>query len=363
MSEKIGIMGKCSMERPAWTICFVLIWILVAPGLLLTHYSVGQLIPAISDLPTNVITGFNAVFRFAYMEQDAKDIQASCTTVLTKCQVLSPNTTCPNSVLYPAVTAPGQNVEVDTNISKAAILKSFDNSLSVVKRVTKDKYFGTPGLNETAAQLDQLTKYMGEIDPVMKCAVAVPVYCNLFNSANEIVKGMGTVNAEIDKFKKSDMIERWDENKSLLVVLHGLPYILVAGMLFFSLFWLRGGVCCCCRGGTKTGFCLFFYVLLWLLSFTIYFIVCAAGAAIKYGADRINVPILKGNPTLKDAIDHIQTQYPEFWGVVFEDLAAGLDLLLSSAFWFVIAALLIALYSSCLCCCCPYRKPADKESS
>jgi len=350
-------MAKC--ERPCWTVCFVLIWLVAGPGLLLTHVSVGKLIPAISDLPSNLIEGFDAVFKFAYMEKDAKDIKSSATVVLTQCAVATPAETCLDSTQYPNQELPSQSETVNTTASKANITQSFNNSLQVVERVAKDKYLGTEGLNETVTNLNTLQEYMRQINTSMKCYVAVPVFCNLFNAANGIVDGMAQVNTEIDKFKKSDIVTRWDEYSSLLVALHGLPYILVMGMLLFSLFWLRGGVCCCCRGGTRTGFCLIFYVLLWLVSFVIYLVVGAVGVTIKYGSDRINVPVLKGNPTLKDAIEHLQTDYPEFWAVVFEDLEKGLDLLLSSSFFFIVAALLIALYSACLCCCRPYRPKED----
>jgi len=324
----------------------------VVPGILLTHISVGKLVPAISDLPTNVVTGFDAVFRFGFMEQDAKDIKASCSTVLAKCNVSTD--TCGNTSSYPGQPTQSVPPNISANDAKYNISKSFDNSLAVVKRIAEDKYFGTPGLQDTVTNLNKLTAEMAKIDATMPCFAAVPVFCELHSTGDAIVDGMGQVNAEIDKFKKSDIVDRWEEYSALLTALHCLPYILVIGMMCFTFYWCRGGVCCCCKGGTKTGFCLILYVLFWLLSFVIYFVVCAAGSTIKFASDRIEIPVLEGKPSLKDAIEHIQTNYPEFWSVVFEDLEEGLDLLLNSSFFFVVAALLIALYSMCVCCCRPY---------
>lgn len=256
-----------------------------------------------------------------------------------------------------------RQAEINTTTQKQAIVRDFGNSLSTVKKIANDKYFGTEQLSDTANSLDNMTSRINEINPVMKCYQAVPVFCGIYESADAIVNGMGVVTKEIDAFKNSDIVKRWDDNKGNLMILHALPWLLVIGLVFFSIFWLKGGVCCCCRGGTCTGFFLIFYALLWLLSFIIYFIIGVIGLLLKYAANKVEVPILKGKPTLEEAIAHIKVNYSEFWNVVFADLEDGLSLLLDSACFFTVAALLIMLYSLFLCCCCPYRKKADAAAS
>jgi len=338
---------------------FIFIWGLIVPGTLLTHASIAKIIPPISDLPANLIKGFDVVFRFSFMEKDAMSIKTESETVLSKCEVAAPATICLDNSLYPLQTTPAQQKDVDTTNEKTAIMGFFDNSLGVVKKIANDKYLGTEDLANTATQLNNMTSQIAKVDSTMKCYMAVPVFCGLWMSGDALVNGMDQVNKAIDGFKSSDIVTQWNERKSILTFMHALPWLLIIGMLFFTLFWCKGGVCCCCRGGTKTGFGLIFFALFWLLSFVIYLVVCAIGLGIKYMADRLEVPILKGKPSLADTIDHIQVTYPAFWDTVFADLEAGLDLLLNSSFFFIGAALLILIYSLTLCCCCPYRKKGD----
>merc|ERR1711976_105903 len=123
------------------------------------------------------------------------------------------------------------------------------------------------------------------------------------------------------------MGKQWGDHESKLMGLHALPYIMVLSLVFFTCFWMRGAVCCCCREGTIAGLALIPYVLLWLTSFVIYLIVFAIGTSIKYVADKIPVPGLKTEPSLKDAISHLDTKFPEFWNLCFAEMGDGLDLL------------------------------------
>jgi len=229
-----------------------------------------------------------------------------------------------------------------------------------VSKVVNDKYFGIDDLKPTANSLNKIVEDMSKLNDTMKCAASTPLFCSIYTSSEGIVAGMSTVNRAIDTFKTSDIVEKWDDYHKFLILLHGLPYIIVVALLFFTCFWMKGGVCCCCKGGTFATLALIPFTLFWLLSLVIYAIVCVIGVVVKYSSDRIDVPVLKGNPNLKQAIEHIQTAYPEFWQLVFADLSNGLDLLLKASFFFVIACLIIALYSCCECLCCPYRK-ASKE--
>jgi len=360
-----------ALQRPVWTICFFVIWILVIPGVLLTHISVGKLIPVLSDLPDNVIKGFDEVFKFAYLEQDSLNLQTTCSTALTQCNNINAATVCPASqyVNYLQVTA-NLNVlntqSIQTVQPKAAINALFANSLAIVDKVANDKYFGTDDLQNTATQLNSITAEIARIEePTMSCITAVPVFCEIYNNAGQIVSGMAQVTKAIDEFRNADIVQRWDDHKSFLTALHGMPYIMVMALLLFSFFWLRGGVCCCCRGGTKSScFALIPFALFWLVAFVIYLVVFIVGTVIKYHKNEIHVgDALKGNPTLEEAIDHIKTEYPEFWKTVFADMVDPLDLLLSSSYFFVIVAVLIIFYAFLECCCMPYRKSEEEAAA
>jgi len=198
----------------------------------------------------------------------------------------------------------------------------------------------------------------------MKCYAAIPTFCNIWTSSDGLVQGMAQVNKALDAFKTSDIIKQWDDNKSMLTILHALPYFLVIAIAFFACFWCKGGVCCCCRGGSTIGsLALIPSMIFWLAAFVIYTIVMATGIVIKFMSDKIEVPVLQGKPTLDLAIAHIQNNYSEFWNVVFLDMAEALDMLLLASYFFVAACLLHSLYSCCEMCCCPYRDKAEKADA
>jgi len=351
-------MAKC--VRPAWTCFFFFVWLLVLPGILLTHIGVGKLIPAIEDLPDNIIKGFDVVFQFAGMERDSKKVKASSEVVLKTCSTsFNASKTCPTN---PQPNCQTNTKSVNTSAAMDDIYKAFNTSLTVVQKIANDQYFGTKDLANTAKNLNKMTADFAKVQPSMRCCAAIPTFCAIWSAGEEIVAGTTEVTKAINQFKESDIITRWDKNKNMLIVMHAIPYFMVIAMLAFTFFWWKGGVCCCCKGGTKCGtLVLIPYILFWLVSFILYAVICIVGIGIKYASDKIDVPGLKGNPTLADAIAHIQDYYPKFWDVVFADLEEGLDGMFTASMFFTVAAVLIAVYSCCECCCCPYRSK-DGES-
>jgi len=318
------------MQRPCWTIAFGIICVLVVPGAVLTHMSVTKLTPSISDLPQNIVKGFEEVFKFAHLKQDSASVKASSAAVLKECAIVDAVVTCPNVKADPTNTIYQNNVS--TIIAKSAIQKAFTNSLSVVSKIANDRYMGTADLKNIADSLNKITAEMAKIAPSMKCYVAIPTFCGIYTSADGIVTGIAEVDKAINAFKTSDAVKKFEDNKTLLTLLHALPYFMVIALLFFAIFWWRGGVCCCCRGGTKCGtFALIPSILFWLVSFVIYTVVLAAGIMVKLMADKIPVPVLKGEPNLDVAINHIKTNFPEFWNAVFQDMEDSLDKPVESA--------------------------------
>jgi len=343
------------MQRPAWTLCFCFVWILVVPGVVLTHFSLVKLIPHISDLPQNIVQGFDETFKFAYLEKDSKTVEKAASDALNLCGV-NAAAECSNQASISYVPADKTS---DTTAEKATIVAAFQTSLDIVMKVADDKYLGIDDLKPTANALNEIVSNLTKLEGVMECVASTKVYCSIYDSAGQIVEGMATVTEALDTFKNSDIVKRWSDHEDQMNALHALPYIMVLSLVFLTCFWWRGAVCCCCRGGTIAGLALIPFALLWLTSFVIYLIIFAVGVSIKYFADKIPVPVLRGEPTLEQAIEHLETQYTAFWDLVFADMSDGLGLLLDASAFFVAVALIVGLYSTCLCCCCPYRAKAD----
>jgi hypothetical protein len=341
--------------------CFAVIWILVIPGAILTHMSVSKLIPRVKDLPDNIVKGFDEVFKFAYLAKDSADVKTAAEGAVQLCGIINAATTCSNPNVNPSSAA--QQVTRNVASAKAAIAQAFATSLSVVSEIANDKYFGTADLKLTADNLNKITTELNKISDTMKCYEVIPTFCGIYVSADGITGGIATVNKAITSFKDNEMVEKFKDNTGLLTFLHALPYFMVLSLIFFAIFWWRGGVCCCCRGGTVCGtMALLPSILLWLVSFVIFIVVLAGGIGVKYAGNHIEIPVLNSKPTLDDAIDHIQNQYPAFWNLVFADFVDALELLLYASYFFVAASLLQALYTCCEFSCCPYRGKAEGGS-
>jgi len=322
----------------------------------LTHVALVKLIPSIEDLPGNLILGLDQTFKFAYLEADSKLVGDASEQAINKCG-FNP-VRCKNE----DVKGKGSNTKYNVATQRDAIVGAFDRSLTTIRRVTNDKYFGTEELDATAKELKKMTGKLTDLKAEMTCYEIIPAFCTMYSSSDLIVEGMSSVTDALDKFRNSDIVTRWDENKSLLQALHALPYFMVLGLCAFTLFWYKGGVCCCCEGGTKWGVCNIPFILLWLVSFILYVIVFAVGTALRFLAKDIEVSVLRGNPSLEETVEHFETKFSEFWNVVFADMIDGLAVLYMSSTFFTVVALLILLYSGCLCCCCPYRSKEPKAA-
>lgn len=341
-----------AMQRPAWTICFFLCCALIVPGAILTHIALVESIPWLEDLPENIDKGLQDVFKFAEFKFDTSKVVEAAEIAVGICN-LNATEVCPPKQYPPLYT------QANTSSQRREIINRLNSSLVRVSRVAHDKYFGVTELQPTANDLDEITQEFQKTEDVMPCSAAVPVYCEIHTAANDIITGYDDVDAALNRFSSGEIIDDWEEYAPYLEVMHSMPYILVVGVMFFYCFWMRGGVCCCCEGGTLCGFVLIFYAIFWLLCFILYFVICVVGISVKYFADRYEVTVFDGNPTVDEVLDHIQTKFPEFWNVVFADMEDGLSTLLTASFFMVAASLLIVFYSCCECCCCPYRGAKD----
>merc|ERR1712048_1037683 len=179
----------------------------------------------------------------------------------------------------------------------------------------------------------------------------------------EISKGSDKVDAEIDKFCDTDEMKQWNNYSEYLVFMYAFPYVFVLAMSLFTLFWWKDAACVRC-GGSCTG-CVFLslFTFLWLIFLVISFIVCAAGYYIRNRTDEIPINnVFKESVSLKEILDHVQTEYPEFWSMVFANLVEGLEKLNQACIIFVVTCLVAMFYGFSLCLCRPYTDTRKSES-
>jgi len=331
------------MQRPAWTIALIAVWLLILPGLILTHYALVSLLPSIQNLPENVVVGIEETLRLSYLKSDSEKIKTASTDALGKC----------NAVPVADCNYNTQTNSADVNVKNEldTIRGAFDDSLTVVQKFANDPYFGVPDMQETADSLNDISNDMKNLPDEMKCYESNVVFCKMHSSADDIVDGMSQVNEALDQFKNSDLLALFVQYSDYLVILHAFPYILVLGMLCLTFFWSRSHKGCC-----PHGLCYIPFILFWLVNFAFYLVVAAVGVLTQSSAKHIEISTLKNKPTIEEFLTHIQTEFKDFWDVVFLDMMDGLQLLLSASFFYVAVALLIILYSFCLCCCRPYKE-------
>jgi hypothetical protein len=327
----------------------------------MTHIAIGKLVTPVKDLPDNIVEGFDSVFKFAQLESNSMDLKSISKVAMAKCNNYNPDLLgCPSG----SYTGVGSSTSVNTASEKSQIVAIFESTLSTVQKVANDKYFGVAELQPTAYSLNEILTEVNSIGASMQCGAVVPSYCEIWMNADSIVTGMGQVNDAINKFKNGDETKAYKDNVGFFTFLHCLPYFTVIGMVFLTFFHWKGGVCCCCSGGSKCAcLALIPFFLFWLVSFVIFLVIFVTGWLVKNFSDRVIVHELNGSPNLDQAIDHIQTQYPDFWNLVFADLESALKVLFTAGFFFTIVNIVIAIYSSCQCCCRPFKKEEDLVAS
>merc|ERR1712048_815493 len=135
----------------------------------------------------------------------------------------------------------------------------------------------------------------------------------------------------------TEEIQAWQQYGENLKYMHLFPYVFVLAIIFFSLFWWKDAACCCC-GGSVTG-CVFLmlFSILYLAFFGFAAVICVMGYMVRTQADKIPINgVFAKDVSLKEILDHVQTNYPAFWTTVFADLVDGLELLIqpvSSLYW------------------------------
>merc|ERR1712224_1053096 len=178
--RQFKLVSTMGMQRPAWTICFCFVWILIVPGVVLTHFSLVKLLPHISDLPQNIVQGFDETFKFAYLEQDSKTVEKAASDALGLCGVNAADV-CPTQA-YPSSYVPAGRTS-DTTAEKAKIVAAFQTSLSIVQKVANDKYLGIDDLKPTANALTKIVNDLEQLKGEMECRNSTVVYCSIYDSA------------------------------------------------------------------------------------------------------------------------------------------------------------------------------------
>jgi len=345
------------MKRPAWTLCFGVVWLLLLIAVIMMHAALGKVNPAIQDFPANLVKGFMEVFGFNDLQALARSVETQSTGALNMCSFTPSTTACGLYNPTAECQLPAGQQTVDTSTYKNAIVAAFANGLKKIETVGNDKYFGTPDLASAAGNIGTIETEMDKIPAgSTQCCVVVPVYCEIYKSAETLDSSYNSIKAEIDKLTTGDAIDSFNKGAENLKYLHILPWILVLSTVFFGCMWFKNGACCCCSNGSFMWCCLVSVpqAITWLLAFILMTIFTGIGFAFGPVVLNTELPDFKGNPTVGTLLDHIQAAFPRFWEIVFEELVSGLDTFRTASTIFVVICMIIVVYSCCFCCCRPY---------
>lgn len=333
-----------SLGRGICTSFCVVAWLLVLFGTITTHFAVRSVIGPVKDLPQSLHKGFYEELRFDDLKKDSEKVKSAAFTALATCGVAPSQ----------CGSLPSTAAQADTSVQRAEIQGAFANSLAIIEKVANDPYFGIDKLNSTAADLRKISDQLDSLDTT-QCAVTNEGYCNIYSAADGLVAETQEATGAIDQLIDSDEAKYFENNTDRLVLMHLLPYPLVLSMLFFTCFWKKDAACCCCGGSLGGCILLLLQVAFWLVSLVPSMIIVVIAWSFKFGQDRIEVgPPIKGNPTLQQLLEHIETVYPGFWNVVVVPLEGPLNQLYVAAFIMLVACLFIEFYGVCICLCRPY---------
>jgi len=362
-------MGILGMQRPAWTICFGVVWLLLFIAAIIMHVALGTVVPAIEDFPENLVKGFMVAFGFEQLQALSGKVETEAMSALRLCDDFVPSTSTCAGVTADPSTYLGTTLcqkQVDTTAHRDKIVTAFQDGLRKIETVGNDKYFGTPELATASGSIGEMETEMNKITGSQQCCAVAPVYCKIWESAETLDQSYTQIKAEIDKLTTGGPIDTFNDYAQYLKFLHILPWILVLSTVFFAFMWWKNGACCCCSNGSVAHFCLLALpqAIFWLLAFIFMSIFTVIGFAFGPVVMEVKVDSFKGQPTVGVLIEHIQNAFPEFWKIVFDDLESGLATFRTASTLFVIASIIIIVYSCCFCCCRPYGKGenADKAS-
>jgi len=348
-------------KQVCWTAFYIVTWIMLLLGSLIYHIAIAKLVPELTDLPANLKEGFYGVFKFNNLETQTAVVKAESAAALIKCDVTA------SLYIDQCMSIPDPSPQDRTSIThgeKDKIDAAFTTALTPIMNVCRDKYFGTPDLQNTADSLEYMLENIEAVNASGAPCIGTSVfYCNIYGSAKMVMDIVPETTAAIDAFIESDMVKSYNEYAGNLKLLHALPWITLGpAALFFFFFWKTAGTCVCCKGGgVMSCLCFIFpFAFFWLLFFVINTILVAVGIVVKHGQDRIELPMLQGKPTLEEFIAHVQATYPEFWALVFEDMVASLDFMNNAFLIYEVFAIVILFYGLCMCACNPYKDDEGK---
>lgn len=347
-----------TMPQMVCTGLFALTWVVFLIILIIFHTAVGSLIPALRDFPDNLSNGFQQGFGFADLQQGGLDVQIQAGIALQKCGTTA--NSCASSSIELQTCASRPDLCCDTTTEVNSINAIFSGTLTTIQKVTNDKYFGVSSFQSSASSLNEITAQLNNVptgDSPMQ--LNNDVFCQIYADATTLLDGVAEVNSQIDTFTTGENVDDIKTVVNGLNALHGLPYCMLLSMLFFACFWYAEKPACCCCGGKFISGCAFMFHLscCWFLFFWCALFVAIRGVTLDQ-MEKTPAESFQGNPTVKEVIDHMQNEWPEFWDIAMKKLVDALDGFVSSMAAAMALVLIIFIYTCGLCITCgkPYSE-------
>jgi hypothetical protein len=338
-------------------------WVLMLISLLMTHVAVAGLIGPLGDLPDNLRKGFYSELKFDYISADgltvkaeAEDAMIACGATLVECEAGTLETMC-NSQANILANQARCSLNIDNSAHLGNIQNAFSNSLDIIRQVASDPFFGVDGLADTAGFLDEIVAEMDQLATVTTCGGQNHAYCTIYQQADLLVDGASEATDAVDTLFNNGFINDFEDFSDNLPYLHGLPYILIISMLFFTCFWWKDAACFGCGGSFLGSLAMTMHWLTWIASFILSCIIWGTGYALQNEADRVEIKgTFKEDTNLRALLDHISVAYPGFWSIVITPLEDPMMMLYNAFGLFLIFCIILFFYGWGTCLCRPYTE-------
>jgi len=334
-------------------------------SLIMTHVAVAGLIGPLTDFPDNLKKGFYSELKFDYISSDGLTVKAeaadaliACGVTVAACDAGTLETMCTDNLM---ANLQDCQRDIDNSAHLQNIQDAFSNSLTIIRQVATDPFFGVDDLADTAGYLDEIVEEMDELGTVTNCGGQNVAYCAIYQQADLLVDGGSAATDAIDALMDNDLVNDFDKFADNLPFLHGLPYILIISMIFFTVFWYKDAAFCGCGGSFLGSAAVLFHWLTWIPSFILSCIIWGTGYAFQNELDKVELNgTFKEDTNLQALFDHISVAYPGFWGIVITPLEDPLKMLYDAFGLFLVFCVIILFYGWGTCCCRPYTAQPQK---
>lgn len=345
-----------ALLRCLFTCGFLLCWALLLTGTAMHSVVVGRMTAPLQKLPASVAVGFGEALGFRSVEEDARTIRDRAAAALSECAAVA-NVSCPGVQTLPFSVFGNSSTEQPAIASSSS---TFRQTLPTLQLLAGDEYFGSPELRQIVQDMTNVSTAIASLGGADGCIESGALHCRIYIRAGALASEMREVLSQAQGFASSEAADALRDAVGSLSTLHGLPSPLLVAMIFVTYLW------CGCWYGNKgqedfrlARCSLVPFSCCWsgaFMSTILVIIVASRRSVAEVGLADVDLPLLRGDVTDPEVLEHIRERFPQFYDTVFAEVVAGLHAWALASGGMLVMCIMVMAYTSLLWSCEPYRR-------